>query len=99
MCLAPQNDRLNFSFVEDIHVVCEKMAINAECFKVGYFMIMIGNGHLAVANFGHQAVHTTYLFYLCIGEFIRSDNNRKALLLQIHIILSLVKDFFLQIIK
>ena len=27
-CSAPQNDRLNFSFVKDIHVVGEKMARN-----------------------------------------------------------------------
>ena len=26
---APQNDRLNFSFVKDIHVVGEKVAINS----------------------------------------------------------------------
>ena len=26
-CSTTQNDRLNFSFVEDIHVICEKMAI------------------------------------------------------------------------
>ena len=26
MCSAPQNDRLNFSFVKDIHVVGNKMA-------------------------------------------------------------------------
>ena len=24
--LAPRNDRLNFSFLKDIHVVCEQMA-------------------------------------------------------------------------
>ena len=27
-CLAPQNDRLNVSFVKDMHVVGEKMARN-----------------------------------------------------------------------
>ena len=47
------------------------------------------NGNLSVANFGHQAVQCTYyLFILFIGEFILSDNNRKALLLQILLYLS-----------
>ena len=40
--LALQNDPLNFSLAEDIHVVCQKMVVK-KTFK-------------QVANFGHQAL-------------------------------------------
>jgi hypothetical protein len=40
-CLAPQNDRLNLSFVKDFHVIGKKNVQNWSL-----------NGHLAFANFG-----------------------------------------------
>ena len=43
-CSAPQNDRLKFSFVKDIHVVREQMA---------------RNGHLSVANLMHHPLYNS----------------------------------------
>ena len=44
-CSAPQNDCLNFSFVEDIHVVVEKRQ-----------EMVLKRTFKPVANFGHQAL-------------------------------------------
>ena len=38
-CSRPQNDRLNFSFVKDIHVVGEKMARNGR--KTAIYQLQI----------------------------------------------------------
>ena len=43
-CSAPQNDRLNFSFVKDIHVVGEHTA---------------RNGHLSVTNLMHHPLYNS----------------------------------------
>ena len=75
---APQNDCLKFSFVKGIHVVGEKIARNAQCFKVGYFMKMVGKRSFSSRKFWASG-STYYLFILFIGEFILSDNNIKAL--------------------
>ena len=77
-CSAPQNDCLNFNFVKGIHVVGEKIARNAQCFKVGYFMKMVGKRSFSSRKFWASG-STYYLFILFIGEFILSDNNIKAL--------------------
>ena len=45
-CSTPQNDRLNFSFEKDIHVISWQ--------KSG--QKWSENGHLSVANFGQQAL-------------------------------------------
>ena len=45
---APQNDRLNFSFVKDIHVVCEKMARKGR--KTAIYQSQILSNSLYVKN-------------------------------------------------
>ena len=43
-CSAPQNDRMNLSFVKDIHEIGKKL------------LEMVGKRPLSVANFGDQSL-------------------------------------------